>query len=75
MVGPLTNITGGTPPRNFAHPAAPEPLEAVAGEPALKGGNLVQNREIGTPHARPVVIMIGDRNLTDIITELQTLLP
>lgn len=68
------NWTAGDPPRNFAHTPAPKPLNAVAGDPAENGGNLLANRVVGVPNPENVVIVINGRNLVDIITELQGLL-
>lgn len=65
------NWTAGDPPRNFAHPPAPRAVNAVAGEPVLKGGNLTSNLVVGQPVPEEIVIMINGRNLVDIITELQ----
>ena len=62
---------GKFPPKGYTemNPPAPVPFTAVAGEPALKGGDRVEI--VGVPEPMPVTIHVGDENLIAIIEDLR----
>lgn len=62
--------TAGNPPRNFAHPAAPKPLNAVEFFDNGIHGNLTENSQVGKPRAEDVAIFVDGTNLVDLITTL-----